>query len=69
MKPAVGGSKQDSFLALCVHKATINYINDQEDLPCFLFNYFYHIDHEQFIKSVIVKTKLKQNVIKTFNQT
>ena len=25
--------KQDNFLAICIHKGTINYINDQEDIP------------------------------------
>ena len=44
------GSKHDSFLAICLHKANINYINDQEGCPCFLINHFIHLDCKQFVK-------------------
>ena len=49
MKPAVGGVNKTVF-ALCLHKATKNYINDQEDSPCFLFNYFIYLRLKQFRK-------------------
>ena len=49
MKPAVGGVNKTVFL-LSVHNATINYLNNQEDSPSFLFNHFIHLDHKQFMK-------------------
>ena len=56
-----------SFFAICIHKATINYIHEQEDPLCFPYNHIIYLDNKQFMK--ITHSKLKQNVIKTFNQT
>ena len=35
-----------------LHKVTINYINDQEDSPYFLFNHCNYLDHKQFMKII-----------------
>ena len=37
------------FLALCIHKANINYVNEQERCPCFLMNHFIHLGNILFI--------------------
>ena len=50
MKPAVEEVNKDSFLAICKHKATKNYINDQEDSLYFLFDHFIYLDYKQFMK-------------------
>ena len=35
-KAGCRGSKQDSFLAICIYKATMNYVDDQKGCLCFL---------------------------------
>ena len=59
MKPATGGANKTQFFAICTHKATINYINDQEDSPCFLFNHFVYLDHKKVYESQSLKVKTK----------
>ena len=44
------GVIKTQFSAICFHKATINYINDQEDSPYFIFNRFIYLDHKEFMK-------------------
>ena len=38
------------FSCICIHKANLNYVNDQERCPCFLMNHFIHLDYKQFVK-------------------
>ena len=49
MKPAVeeGGGGGGGGV---VQKAIINYINNHEDSPCFLFNHCVYFDRQQFMK-------------------
>ena len=49
-KAGMWGSKQDSLLAFCIHKATITNVSDQEGCPCFLFNHFIYLGRKQFMK-------------------
>ena len=46
----------DRFLVICIHKASINYVNDQEGCPCFLMNHFIHLDYRLLIAVSQVET-------------
>ena len=49
-----GGSKQDRvFFTICIHKATINYIHDQEDSPVFFSIILFILTINSLEKSVI----------------
>ena len=50
MKPAVREVNKTQFLTICIHKATINYINDKEDSPVFFLIILFYLDHKQFMK-------------------
>ena len=67
MKPAIEGVNKTQF---CCYLYTQDYYElhkRPEGYPCLIFNHFIYLDHKQFMK--ISHSKLKQNIIKPFNQT